>query len=537
MFDTRHKRTSEYIFTCSEPVNCMIYQEALDYLYSFLDSERKLHRTPAEFNLPRTQALLDALGAPQRAFKSVIVAGTKGKGSTSAMLESILRQSGYRTGLWTSPHLHSYRERIQVDRRMISQDKLVAVVEMARPIIEQIDAETSRSLTTFEVGFGLALAYFAQQQVDIAVLEVGLGGRYDSANAVERILSVISSISYDHMHILGKTLTEIAYDKAGILKPGVPAVTIPQHPEAMEQIVRVAGEVGAPLWVADGGRGTNDERRMTNDQRPTMNDQRPTTNDGSTITDGGRASEDERRPANDDGQGMRDATRNTQFAIRTVRVTTDNGPPTTDHEQPTTDNEQLTYTGPTLTALQGVFQRENARLAVGAALVLRDVGLDISDEAIGQGLAAAQWPGRMEIVADEPPIVLDGAHNGDSAHKLMQSIGETFPNRRIVLVLGVMRDKDFDRMLPELIPAASALVLTRSRHPRALEDLEWLAERAEPFLQRSSGRIPVKLTPDIPEALIEAHTLARPGDIICVTGTIPVVAAAREALGLPNERD
>jgi dihydrofolate synthase/folylpolyglutamate synthase len=194
------------------------------------------------------------------------------------------------------------------------------------------------------------------------------------------------------------------------------------------------------------------------------------------------------------------------------------------------------YRGPTATALQGVFQRENARLATGAVLLLRDGGLVIPDRAIAAGLATAQWPGRMEIVGGHPPIVLDGAHNGDSAHKLLQSIGEAFPNRRLVLVLGTSHDKDISRILAELIPAASALVLTRSRHPRALTDLEELAARAEPLLRRDE-LVPIVLTPDVPEALDEARALAGPGDLICVTGSLFVVAAAREALGMAAEKD
>src|SRR5262245_12103541 len=228
----------------------LTYQESLDYLYSFLDTEKKLPSTPAEFNLPRTAALLTALGEPQRAFPSVVVAGTKGKGSTAALIEAIARAAGLRTGLWTSPHLHSYRERIQVDRRMISQAELIQAVESIRPLVEAFDPQPFGKLSVFIIGFAIALRYFAAQAVDLAVLEVGLGGRYDSANVITPLLSVITSISYDHMHVLGDTLRQIAYEKAGILKPSVPAISAPQHPEALAEIARVANEVGAPLWLA-----------------------------------------------------------------------------------------------------------------------------------------------------------------------------------------------------------------------------------------------------------------------------------------------
>jgi dihydrofolate synthase / folylpolyglutamate synthase len=452
------------------------YQEALDYLYSFLDTERTLPRRPAELNLPRTAALLAALGEPQRAFPSVVIAGTKGKGSTAALLEAITRAAGMRTGLWTSPHLHSYRERIQVDRRMISQDALVAEVAAIQPVIAAFDTEQYGRPSVFELGFALALRYFAVQHVDLAILEVGLGGRYDSANAVTPLLSIISSISYDHMHILGDTLRQIASEKAGILKPGVPAITIAQPPEAMDEIARIAAAVGAPLWVAAGGMENGEWRMKNEDSQFSIS--------------------------------------NSQFSIF---------------------DPFERYHGPTETGLPGVFQHENARLAAGAALLLRDQGLPISDDAIGAGLAAAQWPGRLELVPGDPPIVLDGAHNGDSAHKLVQSLGESFPGRRLVLVVGTSQDKDITRILAELAPAADALVLTRSLHPRAWIDLEELAARAEPLLR--DARTPIVLVPEVPEAIERARKLAGPGDLICVTGSLFVVAAAREALGLATEKD
>jgi dihydrofolate synthase/folylpolyglutamate synthase len=450
------------------------YQETLDYLYSFLDTERKLPRRPAELNLPRTAALLDMLGVPQQAFPSVVIAGTKGKGSTAVIIEAIARAAGLHTGLWTSPHLHSYRERIQVDRELISQPELIAAVEAIRPAVAAFEQGAHGAPTVFELGFAIALRYFAARRVDLAILEVGLGGRFDSANVVVPLLSAITSISYDHMSILGDTLRQIAFEKAGILKPGVPAITVAQQPEAMQEIVRVAAEVGAPLWVATPGGG------------------------GWGLGDG--------EPA-----------------------------PIPNSQPPTPFDPFDRYHGPTTMPLQGVFQRENARLAVGAALLLRDAGLPLDDAAIGAGLADARWPGRLEVIPGAPPIVLDGAHNGDSAHKLIESLHETFPQRRLVLIIGTSQDKDLKRILAELVPAASALVLTRSVHPRAWTDLEELAARIEPLLADTS--VPIVIAPEVPDALERARALAGPADLICVTGSLFVVAAAREALGLPNEKD
>jgi|HigsolmetaAR201D_1030396.scaffolds.fasta_scaffold10298_3 dihydrofolate synthase/folylpolyglutamate synthase len=445
------------------------YQEALDYLYSFLDTERNMPKRPAELNLPRTFALLRAFGEPQRSFPSVVIAGTKGKGSTASMLESIVRSSGLRTGLWSSPHLHSYRERIQVNRQLISQADLVAQVNAIQPQIAAFDTEQYGNPTVFELGFIIALRTFAERNVDLAIIEVGLGGRYDSANAITPLLSIITSISYDHMHILGNTLTQIASDKAGIFKPGVPAIVSAQHPEALAAIVQTANEVGTPLWVA----------------------------------------------------------------CAPNQQTLPEFPPNT--QLPTLFDPFERYHGPTATALQGVFQHENARLATGAALLLRDQGLPITDQAIGEGLANAQWPGRMEVVPGTPTFVLDGAHNGDSAHKLLQSLREAYPGRKLVLVLGTSQDKDIARILNELVPAADALVLTRSWHPRAWVDLDALAERARPLLR--TPETPLLTEADVPEAIAQARRLASPDALICVTGSLFVVAAAREILGLSNEKD
>lgn len=427
----------------------MDYQQALDYLYSFLDSEANLPRRPAEFNLPRTEALLRAAGEPQRAFPSVVIAGTKGKGSTAVMLEAIVRAAGLRTGLWTSPHLHSYRERIQVNRKPISQQELIDGLMRLRPVLDSFDSEQYGTPSVFDVGFALALQTFAGRSVDLAILEVGLGGRYDSANTITPVVSVITSISYDHMQILGNTLGEIAYQKAGIAKPGVPLVVAPQPTEALTVIENVAREVGAPLF-------------------PIV------------------------QPS-----------------------------PTPDLRLPTP-------------ALLGTFQRENALVAAGAARLLRK-HFSITELAIEQGLQTATWPGRFEIVAGTPTWVLDGAHNGDSAERLIESVREQFARQRIVLLFGTTREKDVARMFAALLPAVDALVLTHSVHPRAETDLARLAEYAKTFV--SGQNIQVAQAFEVPAAIACAQSLAQSNDVVLVTGSLFVVAAAREALGLPHEKD
>ncbi len=444
------------------------YQHALDYLYSFIDYEKRPPTTPEEarHNLDRMRALLAAVGTPQDSVPSVVIAGTKGKGSTSAMLESMARAAGYRTGMWTSPHLNSYRERIQIDRQVISQEALVDAVQRLVPVVEAFDAATYGAPTTFELGFALAMRYFAEQRIQLAVLEVGLGGRYDAANSVTPLLSLICSISLDHTRQLGNTVAAIATQKAGILKPDVPACTVPQHPDAIAVLEQVAEEVGTRLWIA--------------------------------------------------GQHGMQLARNHQ-----------------QHQTPVPDlPPPIAYPVEPLPALRGAFQRENARLAVCAAWRLNSLGLPISDDAMRAGLAAVQWPGRLEVARTAPLIVLDGAHNGDSAHKLSAALVEEFRFNRLLLILGISRDKSRDEILAALVPHASTLILTRSRHPRAYADLDRIAAAARPLLRGD-----LHLTGDIPEALEHAQALAHPDDMICVTGSMFVVGAAREALGLATVCD
>ncbi|MGQ9826981.1 MAG: bifunctional folylpolyglutamate synthase/dihydrofolate synthase [Roseiflexus sp.] len=453
----------------------MDYQQALDYLYSFIAGQQGTSHQPPMMNLVRTRALLAALGNPHHAMPSVIIAGTKGKGSTAALLEAIARTAGLRTGLWTSPHLHTYRERIQVNRIPITRDELVRAVESIRPVVESMVDGPIGTPVTFAIGFALALRYFAERAVDLAILEVGVGGRFDSAAVVTPILSVITPISYDHMNLLGDTLSQIAWEKAGIMKPGVSVIGAPQPPEAREVLIRCAAEIGAPLYfVRDTYMTSAPPDDLPADSWPI--------------------------PA---GQGL-DIEPQQRFHL-------DIAP-----------------------SLPGMFQQVNARLATGAALLLRDAGLPISDDAIARGLTSARWPGRMEITGDTPPIVLDGAHNGESMRQLVQSLRRLFPNRRYIFVFGVSRDKDLNRMLPELAPAADVLVLTASRHPRAMVALDELRQRFLPMVRRD---VAIDIVPEPAEALMHARASAGDDDLICVTGSLFVVAAVREALGLAEECD
>lgn len=436
------------------------YQAALDYLYSFINYEAKMPPSPehARFNLDRMRWLLRELGDPHMQFPSVVVAGTKGKGSTCALIESILRAAGYTTGLFSSPHLHSWRERIQINRKLISQDDVVAYVEQLKPIVARL-AEHGLP-TVFELATALALRYFADRQIDIAVLEIGMGGRYDTVNVVTPLVSVITPISFDHMAILGRTIEQIAAAKAGIIKPNVPVVVTPQW-LAAEQVIRAeAAEQGTPVL------------------RSELDGLKRVDADAGIV----------RYPVPIQAESI---------------------------------------------GLGGAYQLENARTAVGVALLLRSHGFLIDDGAIITGLRDARWPGRFEIVARNPTIVVDGAMNGASAARLRESL-HTIPHQRLILVLGTSKDKDIAAIARELVPDAAAIVLTRSYHPRAA-DVAVLAEQIAPFL--ANRDVPVIRTDDIPPALDAARRLADPHDLICVTGSLFPVAAAREALGVATDID
>ncbi|MEI7642810.1 MAG: folylpolyglutamate synthase/dihydrofolate synthase family protein [Chloroflexales bacterium] len=425
-------------------------QDAVRWLHSFADSERQLPRTPAEFNLPRTQALLDLLGNPQRRYPSIVIAGTKGKGSTAAMVEAIVRASGLRTGLYTSPHLHTFRERIQVDRVLITPAMVAARVAQIQPQVARLDPPMG-GLSIYEVETALALAHFAVAQVDCAVLEIGLGGRDDAVNAVTPIISAISSLSLDHMQTLGPTLEAIAAHKAGIIKPGVPVVTVPQSAQAAAVLARVAADQGAPLWVA----GTSGLRHhLTDLARP--------------------------YPA----------------ALR-----------------------------PDTLRLPGQFQIENAQLASGIALLMRDAGMQLSDAAFATGLASVRWPGRLETLRTSPRVIVDGAHNGDSARKLMLALRELQPSGKLILILGASADKDLAAIAAALVPHAETVIVTQAAHPRAAT-LSALVAAVRPFAHRAPLVIGA-----VPAAVAEAQRRARPTDMICATGSLFVVAAVREACG------
>ncbi len=442
-----------------------LYQDALDYIFNYINYERQSrYRYDAQtFDLSRMVDLLDKLGRPQEQFQSVHIAGTKGKGSASAMVESVLRASGYRTALYTSPHLHTFRERIRVDGRLIGKRELVDVLRASKPAIE-----STPGVTAFEIMTALSFSYFARQEVEWAVLEVGLGGRLDATNVIHSQVSGITSLSFDHMDLLGDTLPLIAWEKAGIAKAGVPLVSAPQEPEAMEVIEQVCGDKGARLVKI--GVDWEVEAVAHDLSGQTFNARR--------VADG--------------------------LALNNVRI-----------------------------PFLGRHQIINAGVAVAMLAELNQIGVEITDATLRAGLETARWPGRFEILGKSPVVVVDSAHNADSARKLRRALAEWFPGpprQRTALVFGASVDKDIDGMLEAFLGpendqlSVDKIIITRSGHPRAAAIETLMAP-----VQAYGLSIPITAYHSMDEALADALAWAGPDDLICITGSIFVVAQARRA--------
>jgi len=429
------------------------YQKALEYLYSYVDFslQKAVTYSPERFKLERMQALVASLGNPQAAYPCIHVAGTKGKGSVSVLCASALSQAGYKVGLYTSPHLDDYAERIQINGEFIPHADLVTLAEQIKPHVAAIP-----ELTTFEITTALAFMYFAMQKVNAAVIEVGLGGRLDATNVVLPEVSVITSISYDHTYLLGNTLTEIAGEKAGIIKPGIPVVVSPQEEEARIVLERIARERDAPLLQVG---------------RDILFKEVSHTLDGQTLqvwTPGGK-----------------------------------NGSP------------RLTI------PLLGSHQVVNAATAFASLQVFDQMGVKIGLKDIKGGFANAFWPGRFEIIQKSPAVILDCAHNRDSAQKLRFTLEEYYPGEKVHLVFGASEDKDIQGMLSELLPVVEELYLVKSFHPRAIEP-DKLVDMVSPFDR------PVHVIDQIPDALEKSIQNLGTDQVVLVTGSIFVVAEARK---------
>lgn len=403
----------------TEPDIDIAYHDALHWLFSFATYQHKTADAyqASKLNLERMRAILARLGNPHEKFAAIHIAGTKGKGSTAAMCDSILRASGIQTGLYTSPHLHTFRERIRVNGELISRRSVIDGIERLRTIPNEFP-----DALVFELITALAFDYLARAGVEFTVVEVGLGGRLDATNLITPRVSIITSISYDHMAILGNTLAQIAHEKAGIIKPNVPAVSAPQTKEASLVIEEMARERKAPLILVS----------------PDLQFQFSGT-------------KSQVRPSGSNLESQ-------YFTL------------TNDNPEPETWSLRLL----------GHHQLANATTAIAAMRVLAARGAPVSDAAIRQGIENTRWPGRFEILERAPYVIVDGAHNQDSVRQLVATIDALLPKSTVQWIFGASDDKDVRGMFAELLPRAPEIVLTRASHPRAT-DPENLAMLAEEF--------------------------------------------------------
>ena len=436
----------------------MDYRSALKYILGLTNYEKSLRElySPGNVDLERVRELLRRLGSPESGLGIVHVAGTKGKGSTAAMISSVLQKAGYRVGLFTSPHLHTFRERVQINREPISAEDFAGAMEKVKPHVEEINAVGEHGyITTFEALTAMALVYFAEKQVEALVFEVGVGGRLDATNVVTPEVSVITSISRDHTELLGETLPEIAGEKAGIIKEGVPVVVAPQVPEVEEVIGSIARERG------------------------------------SEMVNVGRESVWRALGHDDRGQSLLVRDFENEYRISMPLI--------------------------------GDHQQENAATAIAALNVLRKKEWHISDADLLDGFVDMRWSGRMEELGRRPLIIADGAHNGDSARRLREALLKYFEFGKVVLVVGVSADKNVEDIASELLPLASTVILTKSRHMRAAEP----AAIADAFTRPD---IILETTGSVKEALDRAREIALEEDLICATGSLFVVGEAIEAV-------
>ena len=383
----------------------MNYDAAVRYLLSLgRELAAPTQAAAAKFDLENIFVLAARLGHPERAYPTAHIAGTNGKGSTAAFLESILRQAGFRTGLNTSPHLEKINERIRVSGEEISDADFAEVLTHIHLLIEELLAASKLRAhpTYFECVTAMAFEHFARRRVGFAVFEVGLGGRLDATNILQPAVTVITRIDFDHENFLGHSLREIASEKAGILKPGIPVVIADQLPEAREVILARAYALGCPVL---------EPSQLFHIEQQSMQ------------------------------SGC------VRARIREVR------------------SGKVFELAPTLA---GRFQLENALNAVAAAQFLQRSGFPILDSAIIHGIASAVWPGRLEKLQSHPEIYLDGAHNPGAARELATFLTQNFPGRKIHLIYGALRDKAVDEVAGLLFPHAAEVIFTAPRSSRAV---------------------------------------------------------------------
>jgi dihydrofolate synthase/folylpolyglutamate synthase len=424
--------------------NPLTYSDAFTWLSSF-------DRYGWIFGLERIRFLLEKLGNPHQELQVVHVAGTNGKGSVCKYITAILEKAGYTVGVYLSPHVERFSERIVIGNQEISKDDLAILITQVRPLVEHM-RQQNNTPTFFEIVTALAFLHFKNHKVDYAVVEVGLGGRFDATNVVHPVVSVITNISFEHTEILGKDLSSIASEKAGIIKDHVPVVTAATQ-DALTTIQQVALEQHAPVILID----------HSTWKRTTF-------------------------------QGM--------------------------HQEFLIQGSFQDYT--VRTSLLGIHQGENIAVAIAAIEQLQTNGVYITDMNITDGISATTHPARMEIVSEHPLILLDGAHNPAGMTMLTHTIKEDFFSHRLILVIGMLKDKDIGTMISTIVPLADVVIVTKSTNPRAA-DPQMLTE----LIMDVDEKKVVYTTQSTHEAIDQARGLATEKDLICVTGSLFTVGEVR----------
>jgi dihydrofolate synthase/folylpolyglutamate synthase len=450
----------------------MSYETAIARMYAL---GHELAQTPShKFDLAHMRVLLAALDHPERCFPGVLIAGTNGKGSTAATLAAILRASGLKTALYTSPHLVRINERIQINGMPVSDDDFALVHDLVDRTAERLvgEGELPWHPSFFETMTAMAFEHFARRKVDIAVLEVGMGGRLDATNVIEPRVSVITDISLDHQKFLGNTIAEIAGEKVGIIRPRGIVVTLPQHPEANDVIGNAileneAKAVNAAAYVPPLTHGSAfwEFHLLCGDTKPRHT---------------------------------------TYYALEVM-------------------DKLILITSP----LVGRHQVRNIALAVAAAVELARQGLPVTAESIERGARETSWPGRFQIIpaiGSSPEYVLDVAHNPAGAWALRSTLSAGYADRRLTFIFGAMRDKAVGEMAEILFPLAEHVIATHADNPRSATPAE-IREAA------SRTSTPIEAAPDVAAALMRAQTLASQGNVVVITGSIYIVGEAMRLLG------
>jgi len=444
------------------------YETAIARMYAL---GHELAQTPShKFDLAHMRVLLAALGNPERHFPSVLIAGTNGKGSTAATLGSILRASGLRTGLYTSPHLVRINERIQIGEESISDHDFALVHDLADRTAERLVSEDDLPWhpSFFEMLTAIAFEHFARRKVEIAVLEVGMGGRLDATNVVDPRVSVIADISLDHQKFLGDTVTEIAGEKAGIIRPGGVVVTLPQQPQANDVIGNTILELGARAvnavpYVPPVSPGSSEYLTASADKTPVS-----------------------------------------RYPLQVM-------------------GEPIMVETPLL----GRHQLRNVALAIAAAEELSRQGFSVTAASIEQGIRETHWPGRFQVIpasGSAPEYVFDVAHNPAGAWALRSTLSAGYPDRPLTFIFGAMRDKAIGEMAEILFPLADRVIATRADNPRSASPQE-IREAA------SRTSTPLEEASDVAAAIELARTSARAGAVVVITGSIYIVGEAMRLLG------